>query len=481
MSQRLSSDDRIFLKKVLEASLANPFSEKREIADKSILGHQDVSSIKESKEVADLVTERMVKIKSDEEFHLNQCAREDHTLLSAGILFMVFHKYIKCLDNHIQQQMLCRDENIVFSEGQQILKDLMAWGYARPEAIQYIGLFFQLRRAFALIEGRIIGKSRSVHKLRTKLWGNVFTHNLFWYLEHLWGKMEDFSTLILGETGVGKTTIARVIGCSGFIPYNPQKSMFKENFLEAFQSINLSQYPDSLVESELFGHTKGAFTGAIDHHKGVFDLCSSYGAIFIDELGEIPLDLQVKFLNVLQDRTFTAVGSHHPKVFKGRVIGATHRNIHQLVRDGMFRRDLYYRLCSDIIEVPSLRDRIGEYPGELRLILEQLMKKVSPEVSVDLVDKVELQISSSIRKDYPWPGNIRELEQAVRRICLTGRYIPVNLETGHDSIDSFFQKGLTAKEILSGYAKDLYAKLGTYESVSKAMDLDTRTVKKYLT
>ena len=200
-----------------------------------------------------------------------------------------------------------------------------------------------MRRTFYLVSQEIIGDCPSVRQLKKQLWSNIFTYKLDWYLSYLFERLEDFSTLLLGETGVGKTSVASIIGCSGFIPYDLNRGYFTENFLDVFQSINLSEFPASLVESELFGHAKGAFTGAIDAYKGILELCGKNGGIFIDELGEISADLQVKFLNVLQDRVFTPVGSHKEKRFDGRIIGATNRNIHDLVREAVPKSGFFSR------------------------------------------------------------------------------------------------------------------------------------------
>src|SRR5213078_1832008 len=133
---------------------------------------------------------------------------------------------------------------------------------------------------------------------------------------------------------------------------------FAESFTRTFISLNLSQFPEALIESELFGHKKGAFTGAIEAHEGVFARCSPHGAIFLDELGEVSIPTQIKLLQVLQERTFSPVGSREKLRFCGRVIAATNSELDELRRQKVFRDDFYYRLCSDILTVPSLRQRI---------------------------------------------------------------------------------------------------------------------------
>src|SRR5256885_4529537 len=142
--------------------------------------------------------------------------------------------------------------------------------------------------------------------------------------------MEEFSTLLLGETGTGKGTAAAAIGRSGFIPYDDKQHRFAESFTRSFVALNLSQHPETLIESELFGHRKGAFTGAVEAHEGIFARCSPHGAIFLDEIGDVSTPVQIKLLQVVEDRTFSPVGSHERQRFRGRVISATHKPLHEL-------------------------------------------------------------------------------------------------------------------------------------------------------
>jgi transcriptional regulator with GAF, ATPase, and Fis domain len=129
--------------------------------------------------------------------------------------------------------------------------------------------------------------------LRLSLWNKIFTHDIDFYNRYLWDKMEDFSTLLLGETGTGKGTAALALGRSGFIPLDKRKKTFEKSFTRSFVSLNLSQFPETLIESALFGHKKGAFTGAIENYEGVFDRCSPYGSILLDEIDEISKPIQI--------------------------------------------------------------------------------------------------------------------------------------------------------------------------------------------
>jgi transcriptional regulator with PAS, ATPase and Fis domain len=296
--------------------------------------------------------------------------------------------------------------------------------------------------------------------------------------------MEDFSTLLLGETGTGKGSAAAAIGRSCFIPFDRKKERFTHNFMETFVTINLSQYPESLIESELFGHRKGAFTGAVEDYTGLFERCSAHGALFLDEIGDLAIPIQIKLLQVLQERTFTPVGSHNLKRFEGRVIAATNRPIEDLRKEGNFRDDFFYRLSSDIITVPTLRQRIDESPSELEQMVSLLVTRMTGEESPNLTDMILETLKRDIPSDYTWPGNVRELAQAIRRILLTQHYdgdvTVMRPNPEEELVDKIRSGTLKADELLSQYCSLLYKRFGTYQEVSRRTGLDPRTVKKYL-
>jgi transcriptional regulator with GAF, ATPase, and Fis domain len=320
--------------------------------------------------------------------------------------------------------------------------------------------------------------------LRLHLWNNIFTHDIDFYNRYLWNKMEDFSTLLLGETGTGKGTAALAIGRSGFIPLDKRKKTFEESFTRSFVSLNLSQFPETLIESALFGHRKGAFTGAIENSQGVFDQCSPYGSILLDEIGEISKPIQIKLLQVLQEREFTPVGSQKKNRFAGRVITATNRPLNKLRGEGIFRDDFYYRLCSDVIVVPPLRQRMAEDASELDRLLDITIAKLIGRPASKLTVKIRDIIDSSLGPEYLWPGNVRELEQCVRRIFLKGRYAgdeaAVDLDLAQTLINGIDQGNIDSYQLTSGYCYLLYQRHQTFEEVARRTGLDRRTVKKYI-
>ena len=213
--------------------------------------------------------------------------------------------------------------------------------------------------------------------------------------------------------------------------------------------------------------------------------CASLAAPCQGEaIGEVSIPVQIKLLQVLQERTFTPLGGHERKRFAGRVIAATNRALAALRRDGRFRDDFFYRLCSDVIEVPTLRQRISESPAELDQLVSLLVERIIGTPSPELVATVLEAFENILPRGYAWPGNVRELEQAVRRILLKGGYAgdtPQATQSEDDALVAKLRAGiLTADELLRGYCVMLYQRLGTYTEVAKRTGLDPRTSRKYV-
>lgn len=483
---KLSDDDREFFRLVADAAFSNPFSDTRVAMDLKIIGPSARKAGEDRiLKLMETVAGRAARLDAAGLGDVRRFCAEDREVVQIGFLFDAFHQWIEAFDKLILDQIKAGDAPLPAPFASSARALMARRGFAAEEFRHYFALFFQLRRAFYFIDRGLVGHSPCMKTLRERLWNNVFTHDIRRYENFLWNHMEDFSTVLLGETGAGKGAAAAAIGRSGYIPFDMQKECFIESFTRSFVSINLSQFSPALLESELFGHCKGAFTGAIDRHEGVLSRCSPHGAIFLDEIGDAAVPVQIKLLQVLQNRTFSPVGSHEILRFNGRVIAATNKHLDDLRRQGGFRDDFFYRLCSDVIAVPSLRQRLREDPAEMDELLDHVIKRLTGRESKCLVAEIKDVFRRSLGDNYPWPGNVRELEQAVRRILLTGRYegdlvFAAAPDTRARLLAGIEAGSLDAEALLSAYCKLLYERHGTYEEVARRARLDRRTAKKHV-
>lgn len=229
----------------------------------------------------------------------------------------------------------------------------------------------------------LVGKGRGIQEVR-RLIGQV--------------AQTDANVLILGESGAGKEVVARAIHELSARSAGP------------FVPINCGAIPAELLESELFGHEKGAFTGAIAARRGRFELAQG-GTLFLDEIGDMPLPMQVKLLRVLQERLFDRVGGGKPIQADVRIIAATHRDLEAMIRTQGFREDLYYRLNVFPIETPPLRERCDDIP----LLLQELLNRHA-EQHRGIIRLTQRAMESLMQ--YPWPGNVRELSNLIERLLI---------------------------------------------------------------
>ena len=484
----LNSSQRAFFRLLADAVFINPFSEKsREIAQSLIPNyvhsmHANIQLLKEFKQplchfINQLEQKGLNKI--------TQFCKQDRSLIEYAFLVQVYLQSTELFDQLIDKQQLAGSESVAMPTGIAIITQLCERGFSETESTYYLALQYQLRRAYYFIGHSLLGTSCSMISLRCALWNCVFTHDIRLYNRFLINRMDDFSTLLLGETGTGKGVAAWAVGCSAFIPFEPKSCSFKSSFTRSFTATNLSEYPETLIESEMFGHCKGAFTGAIENHQGVFQRSSQGGTLFLDEIGDISVPVQVKLLRVLEKRQFTPVGSHVPQHFNGRIIAATHQSLDELRRQKLFRDDLYYRLCSQEICLPTLQQRFRESPEELELLVTNLVQRMVGKASEELNHSVLAALAKRLPDDYRWPGNVRELEQAIRQILLNGQYrSPVHKVTNESDFqlmtDQVRHGEISAKQLLSCYCKHLHQQYGSYSKVAIITGLDYRTVKKYL-
>jgi len=220
----------------------------------------------------------------------------------------------------------------------------------------------------------------------------------------------DASVLIQGETGTGKELIARAI----------HKESKRKN--KPFVKVNCASIPENLIESELFGHEKGAFTGAVEKRIGRFELANG-GTIFLDEIGELPLNLQPKLLHILQQGEFERIGSSKTIKTNVRVISATNKVLEDEIKKGKFRNDLYYRLNVFPVSVAPLRERKADILPLAKHYTKIYSEKINRPVKV--IPKKSLQKLM----DYSWPGNIRELENVIERAIITSNNNQLNIES----------------------------------------------------
>jgi DNA-binding NtrC family response regulator len=209
----------------------------------------------------------------------------------------------------------------------------------------------------------------------------------------------DATVLIRGETGTGKELVAKAMHFQSARRDRP------------FVTINCAAIPRELLESELFGYMKGAFTGALTHKKGKAEIADG-GTMLLDEIGEMPMELQVRVLRLIQEREIEKIGARTPTKVDVRIIAATHRNLEAMVKDGVFREDLYYRLLVVPIELPSLRERRSDIPDLVWHFLEKAKRKHN---------RSDVTLNSDllpIFSNYSWPGNVRQLENGIERMVL---------------------------------------------------------------
>ena len=481
----LSSADREFLSSVYDSARLNPFSAERLSSDAAAVGRQEPDpSFEHIPDLLDKLDRRLGAILAAPGATWRDFPADEAALVETAVLFLVFHRHSKSLDDYIHEQCESPGAAIPADCGAAIFADLRARGFPVARAERCVSVFFQMRRAFFFITNGLVGECDSMRRLRIELWNAVFTSDLRLYLDTLWDRMDDFSVLLLGETGTGKGAAAMAVGRSGYIPYLSQRRAFSENFNETFLALNLSEFSESLIESELFGHVKGAFTGAIGDHAGIFSRCSRHGAIFLDEIGDISEHVQIKLLQVLQQRLFSPVGGHGQLRFGGRIIAATNQDLAKRRAEGTFRNDFYYRLSSSHIALPSLRRRIAENQGELRLLIDEIVRRLAGAPNGALASRIEERLSKDLPEGYLWPGNVRELEQAVRSIIVTGHYFGESSaatarsgETVPPELWRILSGAMTLDELDTWYCRHLFARVGTYHDVARRLGIDWRTVK----
>lgn len=269
----------------------------------------------------------------------------------------------------------------------------------------------------------------------------------------------DVSVLIEGESGTGKELVARAIHYNGHRKEGPFLALF------------CGSLPDSLLESELFGHKKGAFTGAVSDKRGLFEAANG-GTFFLDEIGDLSLDIQTKLLRVLQEREIRRVGENHVRKVDVRIISATNKVLTELVKEGAFREDLYYRMNTISIPMPPLRERKSDIPLLANHFLDKFTK--STKQAIRGFDDAAMETLTS----YHWPGNVRELENTIERAVVMAKKELItaeNLRIAEPADDTFFEPGTTLEEVERRFVKKtLDAEKGNISATAKILGVSRR-------
>ena len=479
----LSKGERAFVRAVSQLAFCNPFTPERIECERAALGSDfvegepvwslPVGEPERPRANAWLIVDRLQPLAEQLRNRLSEEVREeDLTLYEDAVLHLLYQRYYNRLG---AGQWSCYRE---------FLADWRHFfrleGVARHDPCHTFAGFRQIQRAFDQIFRDIIGSSLPAARLRASVWQSIFTHDMRRYRRTLYQRMGDFATLITGPSGTGKELAARAIAQSRYVPFDDRRLVFAGDEAAAFFPINISALSPALVESELFGHRRGSFTGAIADRKGWLETCSALGSVFLDELGDLDPTIQVKLLRVIETRTFHPVGETASRQFQGKLIAATNRDLAADIRKGRFREDLYYRLCSDQIITPSLAEQIAGAPHVLQELVVYMARRIAGPESDELAHEVIAWIGQNLEPDYAWPGNYRELEQCIKNVLIRRDYRPSRsrLEDPLDRLTENFRAGrLTAEQLLSSYCELVYRQTGSYEETARRLGIDRRTVK----
>lgn len=420
-----------------------------------------------------------------------EVVEEERVAYENLVHFVVYHEFMEKYDKLIEASLAGKplpggvSFYYEYRERQRYFLSVNAATRFSPEKESlYFALYFQLRRAWLNIYRYLVGESEAISSLRGRIWSSCFTHDMTRYQRSLYNRMSDIVTLITGPSGSGKELVARAVGMSRFVPFDERSGKFAVDFGAAFYPLNLSALSPTLIESELFGHRKGAFTGALQDREGYFEECGQYGTVFLDEIGETEESIQVKLLRVLQTRQFQRLGDTTLRPFVGKIMAATNRDLPEEIAKGKFREDFYFRLCADRIRTPPLKEILSGQGGELEVLLRHISQKVAGPLDGDSLAEESIDwITKNLGQSYEWPGNFRELEQCVRNILIHGRYEAEDLGISREDeqrLKEGSEASLTANQLLSRYAQEIYRKVGSYEDTARILNVDRRTAKRYV-
>ncbi|MGH0031142.1 MAG: sigma 54-interacting transcriptional regulator [Myxococcota bacterium] len=495
--QFLSSDEAAVLAAVAALADGNPFLPERVAAEKSALDREFVASGEVWHAEAELsglhpnleklqgLVEHFAPLLRERLAKGARAKREELVHYEGLVRHLLYMRYEHCWLALIGRALRGEPTTGRVAEYRAFARDVAHFcdvpGVTLPVRSDPAHLFawgFQIRRAFQSTFRQIFGASMAAARLRAGVWQSIFSHDVQRYRRALFDRMGDVPTLITGASGTGKELVARAIGFSRYVPFDPKSQSFAHDFAASFHAVNLSALSPTLIESELFGHKRGAFTGAVEDRVGWLEACGSDGTVFLDEIGELDAGVQVKLLRVLQNRTFQRIGETEVRRFEGKIIAATNRDLDAELASGRFRADFYYRLCADRIETPTLSEQIAGAPGELARLLGVLAARIAGEAEGPALAKEVQQFVERELPGHDWPGNVRELEQCVRSVLVHGAYVPPRASgPGAGLAEALAAGELSADALMRRYCTVVYARTGSYEEAARRLGIDRRTVK----
>jgi transcriptional regulator with AAA-type ATPase domain len=495
-----SKEDRCFLQAVAQVAFSNPFDRTRIEAEKLALGDAFVdtgpvwcrrgSTIVPNENIRRIAARlRPILERTRERLAAGAAlSEEDRLLYVEACLYFLFDSHDAAFQPLIDERA---GEEIVPGLYRAFLADYDRFlvfrgpGLHPPRPEHVFACIFQIRRAFHHIFTCVLGTSAPAAALRAAIWRAIFTHNLRRYVRSCDRRRLDVSTLVLGETGTGKELVARAIGLSTYVAFDPKAERFVTAPDACFRAVQLSALAESLFESELFGHERGAFTGAVKDRKGLFSGCEAGGVVFLDEIGELAMSRQATLLRVLEVRRFHRVGDNEEQVFTARVVAATHRNLAEWIRADAFRLDLYERLAGLQIHTPTLREQLAAEPGERRQLVAFIAGQVAePDEEEALTDEVEGFIEGGDLRRYPWPGNVRELRRCVESVYMEKSFVPLGLGDGkavgaeeEDPVRSIRALAMSEQQVLRRYASMVHEMTGeVLKETARVLGVTRKTV-----
>ncbi len=483
-----TATERALATEISALAYVNPFLAARIEHERRILGRQYIESQSywsllpdlDRKSNVDLIDARCAKLVDSLLPRIGEADAEERELYEGVVTYFLYERYREPFLELIERGTATQKVSFYPEFAKDVETVFPSTDNRQPstDSSHLFACFFQVRRAFHHIFRNIVGRSLAAANLRAAVWESIFTNDIRRYRRSLFSKMTDVTTLITGPTGTGKELVARAIALSRYMPFDERRARFAgESTIVGF---NLAALSPTLIESELFGHRKGSFTGAIEDHIGFLESCGPHGTVFLDEIGEVDAAVQVKLLRVMQSRTLQRLGDTTTRRFEGKIIAATNRDLAAEIRAGRFREDFFYRLCADTITTPTLREQLAD-PGEVQHLVRFISARVAGEEEADaLASQVVRALETSPGADYPWPGNFRELEQCVRSVMLRGSYRPASVASSDlraHLASAVLAGDLTADDLLRKYCTLLYAKSRNYSRVAETLGVDRRTVR----